>query len=375
MLRKGRRPDDHALEPRRHLLEASRHVHCGADAGEIEASSGADVAVKHFADMQSEPEAQTRPCRIVARGGQRLDLVLGFLRGPQRARADLADLGVLSYVEDREQPVAHELEDFPARRLDRRHETIVECVEYPNQGLRRNAVGELGEAAHVGEPDDGADRFGVSAPDAPRENPLAGLMPDIGVEKIDRGAPQGANLGDPRERRDDSLERLDLRGGEAARSARREGGRVDLSVGEAKRDREIIAHAFSAKLGQKREVHEAIGIGDTAANRLAGRADAGDRAGDKILIRRHGEGRLADARRLTRPPEEAARHDVGMKGVDEDRHPPERHAAFAEANAQLREHVLGSRGRTSAVDQPGRHGADVERRRAPLRLLRVDRRR
>jgi len=40
------------------------------------------------------------------------------------------------------------------------------------------------------------DRFGVAATDPATENALAGVVADISVEKIARGAPQGVNFGD-----------------------------------------------------------------------------------------------------------------------------------------------------------------------------------
>ena len=54
-------------------------------------------------------------------------------------------------------------------------------------------VGQCGEPTHVGEPDHRVDRFGVAAMDPATENALAGEVADISVEKIARGAPQGAH--------------------------------------------------------------------------------------------------------------------------------------------------------------------------------------
>ena len=49
--------EDLPPEPSGKFLEPRRHVHRGADAGEIEPPSPADIAVERLADMQSQAEA------------------------------------------------------------------------------------------------------------------------------------------------------------------------------------------------------------------------------------------------------------------------------------------------------------------------------
>ena len=170
--------------------------------------------------MKREPETQVLPA---LRRPQRRDIGLSLSRRPQRAGADRIDFAFVGDAEDREQAVAHEFQHLAALGLDRRREAVEEEIEQFDQRLPAPWCRRVREAAHVGEPDHRADRLAVAAPDPAGQNALAGVPSDIGVQQVDRGPAQPADLGDPRQRRADRLDRGDLPGREAARLARREG--------------------------------------------------------------------------------------------------------------------------------------------------------
>ena len=119
---------------------------------------------------------------------------------------------------------------------DRRHLAVEIAVEQIDQLLRRQSLRQRREAAHVREPDDGADFLDEAAPDFAHEDALAGLAADIGVEQIRRGPPQRADFGDARQRRDDRFEIGELLRREAAGLPRRPGRDVDRAVGEHQRE-------------------------------------------------------------------------------------------------------------------------------------------
>ena len=79
---------------------------------------------------------------------------------------------------------------------DHRYLTIEIAVEQVDQHPRRLTIGQRCEPAHIGQPDRGVDLFDITAPDPPGEDALAGVMPDIGIEKNARHPPQSSDLGD-----------------------------------------------------------------------------------------------------------------------------------------------------------------------------------
>ena len=149
--------------------------------------------------------------------------------------------------------------------------------------MRRQTVGQRGKPAHVRQPDGRVDLLDVAAPDMPGEDALAGVMPDIGIEQGARHPPQGADLGDPRQRRDDGLDAGDLRVGEAARLPRRAGHRMNGAIGEDERRGEIVGHLFGAKIRKDRKIRGTVRIGQLAPDRFARPIDAGDRTVAEIF--------------------------------------------------------------------------------------------
>ena len=199
-------------ELRGDLFQPRRKIHRRPDAGEIEAVAAADIAVHHLADVQREPEAD----RILAfrRARQFGDACPHFPRAGKRAAANRGRVGVAGDRKNRQQAVTHEFEHLAAVIEDRRHLRAEIAVQAVDQSLRRQLLGNRREAAHIRQPDRGADRFDIAAANLAGQNPLAGLMTDIGVDQIAGGAPQRANFRDPRQRRDNRFKVGKLLAGE-----------------------------------------------------------------------------------------------------------------------------------------------------------------
>jgi hypothetical protein len=178
-------------------------------------------------------------------------------------------------------------------------------------------------------------------------------MADIGVEQNAGSAAHGADLGDAGERRDDGFEAAQLRIGKAARLARRPGRQVHRAVGEMERRSKIVRRVFGQQLLQIRKVERAVGVGEPAPHRAAGRRHMRERVlaecrGVEELV-----GRLADDHLGARPSQKPAAHDLRMQGAHEHRHPPQGQVALDEALAHFAHHLMRLCRRASAVDEPG----------------------
>ena len=247
------------------------------------------------------------------------------------------------------------------------------AVQQIDEVLRRQAFRLRGESAHVGEPDRGADRLDITAADVARENALAGLMADIGVDQIAGGAAQRANFGDARERRDHRLQIGELLRREAARLPRRPCHDMDRTVGEGERERRIIGRAVGTQIAQHVEVDRTRRVGQTAAQDLSGGIDRGEGALAKIV--RLGQRKQGIRRRHSGLglPQEPTAQNVRMQRGDEHRDAPQRHAAANHPLAQFRQHVIGVGAGAGAIREPLDHGPDIGHRQALEALLRMAR--
>ena len=91
--------------------------------------------------MQRHTEAKALQ-RLPDRVMHRFHTGAGFARGFQHARTNLMNLVLLLRDrKNREQPVAHELQDFPAVISDGRHLAIEIAVENIHHSLSRQPVG------------------------------------------------------------------------------------------------------------------------------------------------------------------------------------------------------------------------------------------
>src|SRR5689334_7429574 len=103
------------------------------------------------------------------------------LGGPCRAEGAHAGFHVptLAAAEDRQDPIAHELQHFALTLLDRRHDAIVIFVDERGRRLLRQMRGEPGEVAHIGEQDRGANAQYLTPPHVAGENTQMRLVTDI----------------------------------------------------------------------------------------------------------------------------------------------------------------------------------------------------
>src|SRR6266478_6485166 len=123
VLGEGLRHDQRAVEFAAEMLDPAGQVYIGADHGEIEPVAGADIAVGHRAVMQRDPGVERR------RAGSLAPVALRQRRQalPRRGKRALARLprGAPGHLmEEREDAVAHDLDDLAALLVDRRDDAI-----------------------------------------------------------------------------------------------------------------------------------------------------------------------------------------------------------------------------------------------------------
>ena len=205
------------MQPAGDFFQPCREIDGRPDAGEVEPVAAADIAVQNFSDMQRDAEAKTLD-GFADRVVHGVDVGAGLARGFQNVGADL--LGIADRFRDRkhrQQPVAHELQDFAAMGPDRRHLAVEIVIENIDHGLGRQPVRQRGKAAQIRQPDRRMHGIGVAAPDLAAQNPLAGAVADIGVEQDRRGAAQADDLDQPGQRRYQRSQTVELFVAEAAR--------------------------------------------------------------------------------------------------------------------------------------------------------------
>jgi hypothetical protein len=131
---------------------------------------------------------------------------------------------------------------------DRRDLTIEIAVEQLDQCRRRYSVGKRSKPAHVGEPDRRPDGLGKTSPDLARQDARTGVLADIGVEQIDRGAAQRIAFGDAGQGRAECLECRAVAIGKAAGMAGRPGADMHLAIAELDRKGQVVGAAFGAQI-------------------------------------------------------------------------------------------------------------------------------
>ena len=242
---------------------------------------------------------------------------------------------------------------------DHRHLAIKIAIEEIDQHPRRLTIGECRESAHVRQPDGRVDFLDIAAVDTPGKDALAGVMPDIGIEKNTGRPTQRPDLGDPRQRSHNCFDTGDLCIGETSRLPGRAGDEVNRAVGEEQRQRHIIGHAFGTELLENREIHHAIRIGKPAAECSAGRVDVSDRVLPELWRIEEPEPPFRNFDVGAWPPYESAPDDLRTQRVYKHGYPPQRNAASDEPIAQLGQYILRQRRRSGAVDQPICNRSDV----------------
>jgi hypothetical protein len=209
------------------LFQTRRQVDRRPDASEIEAVTAADIAVHHLSDVKRKAKAYRRFILDLAR--QFGDAGPHFKRAAKRATANSGGIVVAGNGKNRQQSIAHELEHLAAVTEDRGNLAAEIAIKNVDHGL----LGKRGKSAHVRKPDCGTDRLDITAPDFACENPLSGLMSDVGVNQVSCGSPQRANFCDPCQGRDDRFEIGKLFECEAARMLCRPRGGVDRAVNKS----------------------------------------------------------------------------------------------------------------------------------------------
>ena len=161
------------------LFQTRRQVDRRPNASKIEAVTAADIAVHHLSDVKRKAKAYRRFILGLAR--QFGDAGPHFKRAGKRATTNSGGIVVAGNGENRQQSIAHELEHLTAVIEDRGNLAAEIAIKNVDHGLWRRLLGKLGKSAHVRKPNRGADHLNIPAPDFARENPLSGLVSDVGV--------------------------------------------------------------------------------------------------------------------------------------------------------------------------------------------------
>src|SRR4051794_21900435 len=150
--------------------DAASPVHRRPHDREVEAVVAADVAVEHLADMQAEIRLGVRQAGAAAAFVQRPDARPHRRLGPECAGAGLARI---ADREDRERPVADELEHVASGLGHARDDGLGVIVEERDDLARVGRFGQAREAAQIAEPWWGRVIFYVRDVDAAHERALA----------------------------------------------------------------------------------------------------------------------------------------------------------------------------------------------------------
>jgi hypothetical protein len=97
-----------------------------------------------------------------------------------------------------------------------------------------------------------------------------------------------------------------------------------VAAGEMQRRHEIVGNPFGAQLVQDAVIHDAIRIGEAAAERFAGFGDMHHRAFEKGSPLEQLEAAVGDLGASLRMPDEPAADDFRMQRADEHHDPPQR---------------------------------------------------
>ena len=139
-----------------------------------------------------------------------------------------------------------------------RYLAIEITIEKVDHNPRRHTVGQRGKPAHIGQPDRRMDFLDIAAPDMSGEDPLTGVMPDIGIEQSARRATQGADFGDPRQRCHNRFDTGDLRVCETVGLVGRPRCHMNDAVGEDERRSQIVGHSLGAEFREDRKIENGV---------------------------------------------------------------------------------------------------------------------
>src|SRR5262249_27789515 len=156
------------------------------------------------------------------------------------------------------------------------------------------------------------------------EHALAGILADISSQKIAGDAIPGADFGDPRQRRNQRLDDLDLGIGKTAGLPCRPGREMHLATREMQRRHNVIGDAFVAQVVQDRVVYHAVWMGESPPKGLAGIAYVYHRTVEKSPTLEQFETAVGDHCAGLRMPNEPASDDFRMQCAHEHSYAPQR---------------------------------------------------
>ena len=84
-------------------------------------------------------------------------------------------------IEGGEEPISHELENLSVVLLDRAGHGVEIIVEELDELVARQRIGKLRKAPEITEPDHRLDRLGRAPLDLTSENPMAGIVAEVGL--------------------------------------------------------------------------------------------------------------------------------------------------------------------------------------------------
>lgn len=110
----------------------------------------------------------------------------------------------------------------------------------------------------------------VTAPDLPGEDAFARTRSDVNAQQPGCRAAQPDDLDNPRQRWNECSQTLDLGVGEATGLARRPARRMNLAIGEVKRNADVVGDILSLHLHQEWRIGGNVRISQAPPNFLTG---------------------------------------------------------------------------------------------------------
>jgi hypothetical protein len=173
---KVRRRQQFAIDRSAHRGDAADFIDRRPHHREVEPVLAADVAVKHFADMQADIGRSGRPAIAGAAGVERGHVASETMLGPKGGSPGGGHVGV---GELRQHAVADQLQDVAALVMDGVDRGLRIIVEERNDLVGPNAFADRGRTAQVGKPQHRADALGDAARDPSAQHLLGSILPEI----------------------------------------------------------------------------------------------------------------------------------------------------------------------------------------------------
>jgi hypothetical protein len=169
------------------LSNAARFIDGGPEHGEIEPCPAAEVAEQKITKVQRQREFGAGKAACATTIVEGAHIRCGLIGGIERARTGARPVVV---AEDRQDPVAHELEHLALVGVNCLGQAAGIVIEQLQRRLRRSAVGDPREIRQIAEPNRGADGIGLATHDVAGEHTLGRVRAEIDVEQ----RPAGRNI-------------------------------------------------------------------------------------------------------------------------------------------------------------------------------------